>query len=115
MGTKVDVSAKLPAKDNRQEMEATVQYDFGDNADEALELFGTDAVYSGFVANAKVTLQSGIRRCLENGRDPQAFADAWKPGVKTPSIAADPVAAAKAAFSKMSDEERMAFLEQLKS
>lgn len=115
MGTAIEVSAKLPANEDRpQELEGTVLYDFGDNIDEAIEKFGGDTVFSGFVANSKVTLQSGVRRCLENGRDPQAFADVWKPGVKAPSIAQDPMAAARSAFARMTDEEKAEFLQQLK-
>lgn len=66
----------------------TVKYDFGDSLDEAVELFGADAVYARFKSASIVDLQALIRRHLE-GETPksadeiQALATAWKPGVQT--------------------------------
>ena len=109
MGTALEVKASNP----KTEQETVVVYDFGENLAEAEEMFGHDPVFQLYVAQGKVALQVGLRRCLEQGRDPQAFADSWKPGIKAPSISADPMAAARAAYARMTDEEKEAFLKDL--
>jgi len=110
MGTPIEVKASNPKTDQ----ECAVMYDFGGTIEEAVDNFTGDVVHSLYVAQAKVVLQAALRRCMEQGRDPGDFAASWKPGVKAPSIAADPIAAAKAAFAKMSDEDKAAFLQSLK-
>lgn len=40
----------------------SVDYDFGENLDESIDLFSADVVHSNFVANAAITLQSNLRR-----------------------------------------------------
>lgn len=94
--------------------EATVSYDFGDNLADAVEKFTEDVVFTNFRQAAKITLQAGLRRCLETGKDAVEFAARFKPGVQTATGAVDPVAAMKAKFASMDDEERTAFLNELK-
>ena len=81
-------------------------YYFGEDLDEAVELFGSDVVMAFFVAQAKVALQARIRSCLKRGQNPEMLADTWKPGVLAPRLPTDPKAAAIAAFTMMSEEER---------
>lgn len=110
MGTAVEVKATHP----KTEAECAVMYDFGDTISEATQLYGEDVVYNLYQSQAKIRLQAGLRICLEQGRNPDDYAKQWKPGVKAPSITADPMAAAKAAFGRMSDEEKAVFLDSLK-
>ena len=102
--------------------ELTVEYNFGDNLDQAVEMFGADAVFSSFKADAKVGLQAKVRGMLKATEDDSeaakysdediisAIAD-WKPGVKT-RTAADPLAKLKALLEKLSPEQKAAFLTQ---
>lgn len=104
---------EVKAKNPKTNAETTVMYDFGENLQDAVTKFGENVVFEKFVAQSTVNLQSGLRTCLEQGKDPEAYAAAWKPGVKAPSIAADPLSAAKAAFTRMTTEEKEAFLASL--
>uniref|UniRef100_A0A6M3KZH9 Uncharacterized protein n=1 Tax=viral metagenome TaxID=1070528 RepID=A0A6M3KZH9_9ZZZZ len=106
----MEVTAKL-GKDGAK---GTVEYEFGKDLDESADLFGPETVHSKFVAAAKVDLQAAIRRCLEGGTDPQAFADDWKPGMRAPSVAKDPMAMALAGISKMSDEQKAELIAKLR-
>jgi len=105
---------EVKATSPKTNTEAIVNYDFGDDLNSAVALFGEEVVFEFFEATATIRLQAGIRSCLERGVDTQAYASTWKPGVKAPSIAADPMSAAKAAFTRMTDEEKAAFLESLR-
>lgn len=110
MGQGIEVSAK----NTDTGAEAKVTYDFGDNLQESVSLYGENVVHEMFVSQAKVRLQAGLRSCMDTGKDPVEFAANWKPGVKAPSISADPFAVAKAAFAKMDDEKKAEFLRSLK-
>jgi hypothetical protein len=71
-------SAKLEGR------EVVINYNFGENLDEAVTKFGKESVYSNFVANAVITIQSGVRTMAEKGKtdaEIQAAYDEWKPGI----------------------------------
>ena len=104
----IAVTAKKDGK------EATVEFDFGTGLDNAVELFGADVVFSRFRAASKIDLQSIMRRYLDAGKDCQDLLTIWKPGVTLDRVV-DPKAAAKNAFSKMTPEERTAFIAELKA
>ena len=107
----MQVTAKCP----KNGKEATIEYNFGSNLTESIELFGETVVHSGFVADGKVTIQSAIRRYLEKGQDPNILTDTFKLGEKAPSVAADPKATALAAFAKMTAEDKQALIEQIRA
>lgn len=107
-----NVSCKNPSV-NR---EIVVDYNFGATLEEAIELFGTDVVFSSFVADCKVGLQAFVRARLgktdeEYMTDEQILAEVegWKPGQR--KQAADPMAKLQALLSKLSPEQRAALLE----
>jgi hypothetical protein len=83
----IEVTAK------KNEAEATINYDFGENLEEMTELFGDSVTFTNARSNMKIVLQAAMRRRLEAG----------------------PIAAAKAKYATMSDEEKAAFLEDLRS
>ncbi|MBU2249237.1 MAG: hypothetical protein KKD77_20990, partial [Gammaproteobacteria bacterium] len=93
---------------------ATVEFATGANLAENVKLFGEQIVNDIFLQQLTVKVQAGIRSCVENGKDPQAWASAYKPGTKMPSIAKDPKAAARLAISQMSDEEKKALIAELR-
>lgn len=90
-------------------------YDFGDNLDQAVEKFGAGVVFKGFVAENVISLQSVIRDALMKGKtedEVEAIVAAWKPGA-TRTRVSDPIAAITGKFAKMSQEEKVAFLQKL--
>jgi len=86
--------------------EATVDYPIAATVEENITNFGANIVNDVFTDALVVKIQAGVRRCLEGDQDPIAWAAAYKPGTKAPSIAKDPKAAAMSAISRMSDEEK---------
>jgi len=111
MSKVVEVSAKLPETGQ----ECKVTYDFGKDTEEKIQMFGESVVDSAAEGQFRVGLQAGLRSAMKRGVDPQTYADGYKPGVRAPSIAQDPMSAAKSAYSRMSSEEKAAFLESLKA
>jgi len=103
----IEVSAK------KNEAEATINYDFGENLEEMSEKFGESVVFTNSRAQMKIVLQAAMRRRLEAGQPVDDLADNWKPGVQMERIV-DPIAAAKAKYATMTDEERTAFLAELR-
>lgn len=107
------ISAKLS---NQEDNEAvTVEYDFGDNLQDAAEKYGEDVVFQRFRSAATVDLQSLIRRGIKAGKDAatiQQEASEWAPGVRktTKKSAEERI---KEQFSKLSQEEREALMAEL--
>jgi len=100
----VEVKAKAP----KVEKEATIMVDLGENAEDAIARFGADVVFSNYLANVKIGVQSGIRRYLEAGLDQDAIQgkfDDYKPGVTLDRVV-DPVAALANKMAKMTPEEQ---------
>lgn len=111
-----EVSAKL-SNDDRV---FSTTYKFGANLDEAVALFGADAVYNNFRQQATIGLQSLIRRNLTPDKEGktatdeeiQAAVDAWKPGSKQVTRKSA-VEKAQDAIGKMSEDEKAELLKQL--
>lgn len=108
--------ATVSCKNPSVERSISVEYNFGENLAEAVEKFGEDAVFNGFMADGKVGLQAFVRARLgktdeEYMTDEQilAEAEAWKPGQR--KQAADPMAKLQALLSKLSPDQRAALLE----
>ena len=104
----VEVTAK------KNEAEATINYDFGENLEEMIEKFGDSVVFTNARSNMKIVLQAAMRRRLEAGQPTEDLAANWKPGVQMERII-DPIAAAKAKYATMTDDEKAAFLEDLRA
>ncbi len=94
---------------------ASVEYDFGSNAQEMIDKFGDAVVFSNAKANMIITLQSGIRRCLARGEDPQAWADSWKPGMARARGKSRVEKAGQAIAEVTSEEELKAIQAQIKA
>ena len=104
----IEVTAK------KNDSEATINYDFGEDLTEMIEKFTESVVFTNARANMKIVLQAAMRRRLEAGQPCDDLVDNWKPGVQMERIV-DPIAAAKAKYATMSDEEKAAFLEDLRN
>jgi hypothetical protein len=90
-----------------------IEYDFGDNLQDACKKFSDDAVFSLYTAQAKIGCQAAMRRELESETgDVKRVATIWKPGVKLERVV-DPVAAAKQHFANLDPEAQKAFLKML--
>jgi hypothetical protein len=123
----IEVSAKYQLKDgdgnNQLDEEgkvltnsATVNYDFGDTLQDAIDLCGEEVVMSNYTAHSKVALQSIIRTKLKAGQTPEQvaeFVSTWKPGMVIERTAVDPKVAFKAAFDAASNEKKAAMLAEL--
>ena len=103
----------ITAKAPKVSKEGSVSYKLGNTLAENIGIFGEAVVNKLFTEQTVVKVQGGVRKCLENGQDPQKWADAFIPGQRAPSIAADPKAAARIAVSKMSDKERLELIKEL--
>jgi len=108
--------ATVSCKNPSVERDLSIDYNFGATLEEAVEMFGAEVVFSGFVADAKVGLQAYVRARL--GKTDEEFmtdeqiiaeAEAWKPGQR--KQAADPMAKLQALLAKLSPEQRAALLE----
>lgn len=69
-----------------EKVTGSVEYNFGADLTEAMELFGEDIIYSQFKQNATIALQGIMRRAIQSGKsgdELQAAVSEWKPGVRT--------------------------------
>lgn len=101
---------EVPAK--KDDLEATIGFDFGVDLDEMVEKFGAAVVFSNSRSNMKIGLQSAMRRYLVAGKDCQELVTGYKPGVQMERVV-DPLAVAQKAYGNMSDEEKQAFIAKL--
>lgn len=79
-------------------LEGTVSYNYAETADEAIQMFGAEAVLSGFSSQLTVDLQALIRRGLEKGLPIEVIQDQaskYRPGVSA-DTSVNPVVLAEA-------------------
>lgn len=114
----IEIKATKDMKDGSPVRESSIQYDFGENAADAIQRYGDDVVFSQFIAAAKITAQGAMRRMLEAGKTQEEItakmAD-WKPGVALTREAVDPIQAALARFGTMDAEAQKEFMAQLRA
>ena len=95
---------------------AIVDFDFGENIEDAVAQFGADPVFALYFAQAKVQLQGAIRAQGEAQVPADEIASrlaSWKPGVRLGRVAIDPVAALKAQYEVADEEGRAKLLKQI--
>jgi len=109
-----EVSAKSPKLDR----ETAVVVNYGETAEESLEMFGAEACNSNAWANWKVTLQAAIRRGHDANKTDEQIQDELaeaKMGVAVTGAAVDPIQASLLKFKTMNPEEQADYLEKLKA
>jgi hypothetical protein len=112
------VTATATVKDedgNVQEYrKATIPYKFGADLDEATKLHTKEVVFEKFLANSKVRIQ-GLMRAILAGDDPERVEEITNMPIdgSFERVPRDPVSAGEAAFERMSDEQRDAFLKMI--
>lgn len=106
---------KIDGKPTGEKRTAQFHYDFKGSAMDAIEAFGDDIVYSGFVRSMKIDAQSRMRSLIEAGKDPDEVADnmftSWYPGAKSVGGAVDFMAA----FRRLSPEEQLAKIAEMQA
>ena len=125
---------QVEAKTAEFESPIAVDYDFGDNLEEAVEKFGAEVVYTNFKQSAIISLQSNMRgkfRSLESkaqkeGKvvdwtdtewrdnatlEAQVAADGWKPGIRT-ATGKSKEEKARDLLGQLTPEQRAALLAQ---
>lgn len=112
----MSISTKAP-KVNK---EATVTIMVPETGEEALQMFGGEAVKSNAVRNWIVTIQAGVRRGLEKGKSETELQTVFK-SAKMGAVTmvgggiVDPLQAALAKSATMTPEELQAFIKQLQT
>lgn len=114
----------ITTKDGKdaESRKVSVEFDFGNDLEDAVSKFGAEAVFAGFKADATVGLQAFVRsrmKATEEDSEELKYTDEeivaavaeWKPGVKTRK-SADPLEKLKALLDKLPAEARAALLEQ---
>lgn len=119
MPSTLSVAAKVPANKEKGTKElgpCTITVTTGKDAEEMIQMFGSEAVKSNAEANWAVTLQSNIRTGLKKGETPEQvqvrLKDA-KMGVATKGIKVDPVQAYLAQFQGATPVEQKKMLAEL--
>jgi hypothetical protein len=113
----LEVKAKKNDAEGNLAGEAVVQYDFGEDLKEMVELFGENVTFTNSRSQMKIGLQAYMRRCIEAGKGQEEIAvlvEQYKPGVQMDRVV-DPVAAAKSHFASLDEDGKRAFLEQLRA
>lgn len=109
---------KAPGSTGDEVVEHTVVFDFGDSASDAINRYGDEVVYDKYQGQARVDLQSLVRRMLEAGCTAEAIDDAvagWRPGMKAPSVKTDPKRAIINELMGMDESARAQYLQQLQA
>ena len=97
---------------------ASVNLNGPETIEEAIQMYGGEAVLTNAMANFSVTMQGRIRADVKAGMDQaaiQAKHENDKMGVSLPKDQVDPVAAIKTKWASMTKEDRNALLAQLKA
>lgn len=79
-----EITVKASETRGEEAKSAEILYDFGDNIQESITLFGEDIVHKMFLNAAKISAQSIMRRMLKAGRtqeEIQRDMAEWKVGV----------------------------------
>lgn len=110
---------EIKATDSKSGRSLTVEYDqIGADLKEAVEIHGSKIVYDLFKAKAIITIQDVMRRLLKTDKSDEEItkmATEFKLGTAAPRVALPPKAKAEAAIAAMSDEEKAAFIAELKA
>ena len=105
----------IEATESTTDRKVAISYNFGQTLADASAMFGEDVVFSNFRRASVVTAQGIMRRLIKAGKSDaeiQTAMSAWRPGVAVERVV-DPVAALKARFSTMTEEERAKVLAEL--
>lgn len=117
---KMSISATVPENKEKglKAMSASVEVNYPENVQEAVKLYGEEALLTNAFANWRVTLQANIRGGLKRGETPaaiQARLKDAKMGVAVTGAKIDPQAAFIAKFKSATPAEQAKMLAELKA
>ena len=95
----------------------SIEYDFGDDLDDAIEKYGETVVFDLYKAAGSIRVQNVARSALFNGKTPEEavkLAEKYVLGTSFSVGPRDPVRTAEAAVGRMSPEEEKEFILKLK-
>ncbi len=107
---------KVSAKRSDSDVSVEVEYNFGANLGEAVELFGEDVVFNNAIGSLKVALQGFLRSQIDQKKTDEeitAAASTWKPGVRKQGKS--PQQKLIEQLNAMSPEDRAALLKEYKA
>jgi len=113
------VSAKVPKNPEKgipNDLTATIEIQVPETAEEAIKMYGGEAVLSNALANWRVTLQANIRSALRRGEDQKSIQERLKDakmGVAVKGAKVDPIQAFLAKFQSATPEEQKKLLAEL--
>lgn len=109
-------TGKIKGSDGKP-VSISIEYDFGDNLESAVEKYGEAVVFDLYKAAASIRVQNIARSALLNGKTPEEAVELASKYVLGTSLSMgprDPVRTAVSAVSKMSPEEEKKFILELK-
>ena len=115
--TAIQVTARVPGKkgsDNPDDREVTIDFDFGDDLAQAVEMYGADVIYSKYKAEAVINLQGLIRSYIKANKTEEEINDLvgnWVPGVKA-ARGKSKEEKLREMFAGLNDEERQTFVDE---
>lgn len=112
--------ANLPAgfklvsmKDTKLNVKVSFPFDFKKTTADAVAAYGEDAVWSSYVAGAKLRANAVVRNLITQGKTVeeavQVMINEWRPGISL----TDPYLAMKKRVMAMSSEDRKSEIERL--
>lgn len=117
MKEKIKVSTgKIKGSDGKP-VSVEIEYDFGDDLDDAVEKYGEVAVFNLYKVAANIRVQNIARSALFNGKAPEEvvkLASTYVLGTSFSKGPRDPVRTAETAVGRMSPEEEKQFILKLK-
>lgn len=112
------VSARLSKEKDPDQRTVSIDYNFGSNIDEAVEIFGADVVYQKAIDALVIDCQANIRRRIAKGETDEQIETAlasWKPTLGSSGPRKSHAEKVSDMLGKLSAEERAAVLAQLKA
>jgi len=93
--------------------EAKIYYNFGEDLDEMVSLYGDSVVYSYAKGQMVIRLQAAMRSRMLSGGDIAGLMTEFKPGIALPKTPQDMSKATENYFATLSDEEQDAMIAKL--
>ncbi len=112
------ITAKVPAKDDKPELNGSLTVKAPESIEEAIQMYGGDAVLSNAISNWTVTLQGTVRGALRRGETQdgiQTRLGGSKMGVAATKAQIDPKQAFIAQYAAASPEERKKMIADLQA
>jgi cell division protein YceG involved in septum cleavage len=109
---------EISAKDPKSDKSATITVNYADTVEEAVQMFGEEAILSNAMANWRVTLQANIRNSLKAGHYAEEIAEKLsgaKMGVATTGTRMDATSAFIAKFRSATPEGQAELLNMLRT